>query len=187
MPQTPADRPSADLARRAAQICLDMKANDVVMLSLKGISDMTDYFVIASGTSDTHVRSMAEHVMEELKKEGSPVHHAEGVTQGRWALLDYVDFVVHLFHPTLRQFYQLERLWSDAEAVAVEQHQALERAIRDGRARAGESDGGGDAAPRPRRADGRNADDEGRDGRQDRPQPRADDRVEDADTQGTLR
>ena len=135
MPQTPADRPSADLARRAAQICLDMKANDVVMLSLKGISDMTDYFVIASGTSDTHVRSMAEHVMEELKKEGSPVHHAEGVTQGRWALLDYVDFVVHLFHPTLRQFYQLERLWSDAEAVAVEQHQALERAIRDGRAR----------------------------------------------------
>jgi ribosome-associated protein len=135
MPQNRSDLPSADLARRAARICLDMKANDVIMLSLKGVSDMTDYFVIASGTSDTHVRSMAENIMEELKRDGSPVHHAEGVTQGRWALLDYVDFVVHIFHPTLRQFYQLERLWSDAEAVALEQHEALERAVRDGRAR----------------------------------------------------
>lgn len=136
MPPTRTDLSSADLARRAAQICLDMKANDVVMLSLKGVSDMTDYFVIASGTSDTHVRAMAENVMEGLKRDGSPVHHSEGVTQGRWALLDYVDFVVHLFHPTLRQFYQLERLWSDAEAVAVEQHQALERAVKEGRVRA---------------------------------------------------
>jgi len=189
MPQTPADRPSADLARRAAQICLDMKANDVVMLSLKGVSDMTDFFVIASGTSDTHVRSMAEHVMEELKKEGSPVHHAEGVTQGRWALLDYVDFVVHLFHPTLRQFYQLERLWSDAEAVAVEQHQALERAIRDGRARAsdGEVSGGSGSAARPRLADEAEVNGDGPDEGQDRPLPRAGDRVENADTQGTLR
>jgi len=139
MTKTGTDLPSADLARRAAQICLDMKANDVVMLSLKGVSDMTDFFVIASGTSDTHVRAMAENIMEELKREGSPVHHAEGVTQGRWALLDYVDFVVHIFHPTLRQFYQLERLWSDAEAVAVEQHQALERAVQQSRAR--ENDG----------------------------------------------
>ena len=135
MPKTRTDLPSADLARRAAQICLDMKANDVVMLSLKGVSDMTDFFVIASGTSDTHVRAMAENIMEELKREGSPVHHAEGVSQGRWALLDYVDFVVHIFHPTLRQFYQLERLWSDAEAVAVEQHEALERAVMESRGR----------------------------------------------------
>jgi len=130
---------AADHARRAAQLCLDMKANDVVMLNLQGVSDMTDYFVIASGTSDTHVRSMAEHVMEELKKEGSPVHHAEGVTQGRWALLDFVDFVVHIFHPTLRQFYQLERLWSDAEAVAVGQHEALQRALERGRQGRGEA------------------------------------------------
>ena len=137
MPQTRSELSSADLARRAAQVCLDMKANDVIMLSLKGVSDMTDFFVIASGTSDTHVRSMAENIMAELKRDGSAVHHAEGVTQGRWALLDYVDFVVHIFHPTLRQFYQLERLWSDAEAVAVEQHQALERAVKDGRARQG--------------------------------------------------
>jgi len=110
----------AELARRAAAVLLDNKANDVVILSLAGVSDMTDFFVIASGTSDTHVRALGEHVQEDLKKEtGAAPHHVEGLTQGRWVLLDYVDFVVHLFHPTLRSFYQLERLWSDAQVVAV--------------------------------------------------------------------
>jgi ribosome-associated protein len=115
----PAAPSVTELARRAANVLLDHKANDVVVLSLKGVSDMTDYFVIASGTSDTHVRALGEHVQEELKKGGSPAHHVEGMTQGRWVLLDYVDFVVHLFHPTLRSFYQLERLWSDAEEVPL--------------------------------------------------------------------
>ena len=110
----------ADLAKRAAIAALDHKANDVVVLSLKGVSDMTDYFVIASGTSDTHVRSIGEHVIEGMKKAGLAVHHTEGLQQGRWVLLDFFDFVVHIFHPTLRSFYQIERLWSDAETVALE-------------------------------------------------------------------
>ena len=114
---------SATLAQRAAALCLDLKANDVVVLDVRGVTDMTDFFVIASGTSDTHVRSVAEHVLEELRKEGSRAHHVEGVQQGRWVLLDYVDMVVHIFHPTLREFYQLERLWSDATVVAVDQQQ----------------------------------------------------------------
>jgi ribosome-associated protein len=109
----------ADLAQRAAAIALDHKANDVVLLSLKGVSDMTDFFLIASGTSDTHVRSLGERIQEELKKEGTTAHHVEGIQQGRWVLLDYVDFVVHLFHPSLRDFYQLERLWSDAHVVPI--------------------------------------------------------------------
>ena len=113
----------ASLAQRAAALCLDLKANDVVVLDVRGVTDMTDYFVIASGTSDTHVRSVAEHVLEELRKEGSRAHHVEGVQQGRWVLLDYVDMVVHIFHPTLREFYQLERLWGDATVVAVDQQQ----------------------------------------------------------------
>ena len=108
------------LARRAASLCLEYKANDVVMLNLASVSDMTDYFIVASGTSDTHVRSIAEHLMADLKKEGVRIYHAEGLQQGRWVLLDYVDFVVHIFHPTLRSFYQLERLWSDAEITHVE-------------------------------------------------------------------
>jgi ribosome-associated protein len=116
---------SSALAVRAAHLALDRKANDVVVLGLARVTDVTDFFVIASGTSDTHVRAIAEHVIEELKKEGTPVHHVEGLAQGRWVLLDYVDFVVHVFHPALRQFYQLERLWSDAELVPVENQGAV--------------------------------------------------------------
>jgi len=92
----------------------------VLLLDLTGVSDATDFFVIASGSSDTHVRSIAEHVMEQLKLQGARAHHVEGLQQGRWVLLDYVDFVVHVFHPVLREFYQLERLWSDAERVEIE-------------------------------------------------------------------
>jgi ribosome-associated protein len=109
----------AALARRAAAICLDNKADDVVVLDLHGVTDMTDYFIVASGTSDTHVRSVAQHVMDTLQKQGVRAASVEGLTQGRWVLLDYVDFVVHVFHPTLRAFYQLERLWGDAPALAV--------------------------------------------------------------------
>ena len=111
---------SLELAQRAATILLDRKGNDVVLLSLKGVSDMTDFFLIASGTSDTHVRSLGSGVLEDLKKEtGQMAHHVEGLQQGRWVLLDYVDFVVHVFHPTLRNFYQIERLWADAEVIPV--------------------------------------------------------------------
>ena len=111
--------PALAAAQRAASVTLDSKANDVVLLNLQGVSDMTDCFVIASGTSDTHVRSIAEHVMESLRKDGLRAHHVEGLQQGRWVLLDYVDFVVHVFHPTLREFYQLERLWGDATVVPL--------------------------------------------------------------------
>lgn len=110
---------SITAAQRAAAVCVDVKANDVVILNLDGVSDMTDCFVIASGTSDTHVRSIAENVMAELRKDGMRAHHVEGLSQGRWVLLDYVDFLVHIFHPTLRDFYQLERLWGDAEVIPV--------------------------------------------------------------------
>jgi ribosome-associated protein len=115
---TPAREP-AYAPKLAATLCQDMKANDVVLLNLQGVTDMTDYFVIASGTSDTHVRSIGEHLIAVLKKQGIRVHHTEGLQQGRWVLLDFVDFVVHIFHPTLRSFYQIERLWSDAEVVAT--------------------------------------------------------------------
>jgi ribosome-associated protein len=116
---------SLALAQRAAQVAIDNKAQDVVLLDLRGVTDMTDFFLIVSGTSDTHVRSLGEHVMAELKTEGSPAHHVEGLEKGRWVLLDFVDFVVHVFHPTLRNFYQLERLWADAEEVPLERPTGL--------------------------------------------------------------
>jgi ribosome-associated protein len=119
-PKTTSASQITELAQRAATILIDRKANDVVLLSLKGVSDMTDYFLIASGTSDTHVRSLGNSVMEDMKKQvGQTAHHVEGLQQGRWVLLDYVDFVVHVFHPTLRNFYQIERLWADAQVVPL--------------------------------------------------------------------
>ncbi|HEY4133013.1 MAG TPA: ribosome silencing factor [Gemmatimonadaceae bacterium] len=117
---TTASSNSLALVQRAAQIALDSKAQDVVLLDLRGVSDMTDFFLIASGTSDTAVRSIGQHILEDMKQEGTPATHAEGIEKGRWVLLDYVDFVVHVFHPTLRNFYQLERLWADAEQIPVE-------------------------------------------------------------------
>ncbi len=110
---------SLSLAQRIAALCEEFKATDVTILSLKGVSDMTDYFVIASGSSDTHVRSTAQRVEEELKREGDRVTHAEGLEQGRWVILDYVDVVVHVFHPAMRAYYQLERLWGDAAIVPL--------------------------------------------------------------------
>jgi len=95
------------------------------VLDLRHLSDATDFFVIASGTSDTHVRTLAESVREAIEEHGEHAHHVEGVTAGRWALLDFVDVVVHVFHPALREYYQLERLWADAPVLAAE---ALERA-----------------------------------------------------------
>ncbi len=108
------------LAQRAAQLAVDSKAQDIVLLDLRGVTDMTDYFLVASGTSDTHARSIGERIMEGMKKDGSPVHHVEGLEKGRWVLLDFVDIVVHVFHPTMRNFYQLERLWADAEQIPLE-------------------------------------------------------------------
>ena len=122
LPQPQSD--SLTTARRAALLCADLKANDIVVLDLARVSDATDYFVIASGSSDTHVRAIAEHVLDELRKEGVRAHHVEGLTQGRWVLLDYIDFVVHVFHPVLREFYQLERLWSDANVVEIDRQGA---------------------------------------------------------------
>ena len=72
------------------------------------------------------LESLGERLIAELKKKGYPVHHSEGLQQGRWVLLDFVDFVVHIFHPTLRAFYQLERLWSDAEMVELDKQGALQ-------------------------------------------------------------
>jgi len=117
---------SVQLAVRAAQLCLDAKADDVVVLDVRGVSDVTDCLVIASGTSDAHVRGIADQVQRKLDSDGHDAHHVEGLPQGRWVLLDYVDVVVHLFHPRLREFYQLERLWGDAAVVPVPATAAVE-------------------------------------------------------------
>jgi ribosome-associated protein len=106
--------------RRAGEAALERKALGVLALDLRGINTATDVFVIAGGTSDIQVRAIAEHVVEELKKDGARPNHVEGMEGGRWVLLDYIDFVIHVFHQQARDFYQLETLWGDAPQVAFE-------------------------------------------------------------------
>ncbi len=103
----------------AVQAIRDLKGVDVQVLDLRGLADATDFFVIASGTSEGHVRGLGQKVLDALEECGWGYHHAEGLATGRWALIDAVDVVVHLFHPETRRFYQLERLWGDAPHVVV--------------------------------------------------------------------
>ena len=101
--------------RRAVELALDRKALDIVVLDLRGISSATDWFVVTSGTSDVHVKAIADGITEGLDAEGVSAGHVEGLTGRRWVLLDFIDFVVHVFHPQARLFYQLENLWGDAK------------------------------------------------------------------------
>lgn len=103
--------------RAALQAADDLKARDLTVLDLRGLHDAADFFVVGSGTSDAHVRGIAHAVLDALARQGQHPHHVEGLPSGRWVLLDFVDFVVHLFHPEARAFYQLERLWDDAPAL----------------------------------------------------------------------
>lgn len=118
-PPAPADDGAA--LRWALQACSDRKAVEGLVLDLRSLTDAADRFVIVSGTSDTHVRAIAEHVLETLRQQGVRAHHVEGLAAGRWVLLDFVDFVVHVFQPALREFYQLERLWGDAPRRPLEE------------------------------------------------------------------
>lgn len=110
-----------DAVRRGGELALERKAEDVVIMDLRGISSATDHFVIASGNSDIQVKAIANHILDELKKVGERPDHVEGLESGRWVLMDYINFVVHVFHPRAREFYQLEGLWGDAPRVVVEE------------------------------------------------------------------
>jgi ribosome-associated protein len=108
------------VVKRAAELALDRKAGDVLALDLRGISSATDFFLLATGTSDIQVKAISQHIIDELKKEGVRPDHVEGLREGRWVLIDYIDWVVHIFHPSAREFYQLEHLWGDAPQVAFQ-------------------------------------------------------------------
>jgi ribosome-associated protein len=95
----------------AVEAALDKKAQDPVIIELGGICSFTDYFLVCTGTSTRHNQAIADTIEERLKKEGVRPLHIEGYTEGEWILLDYVDFVVHIFSARAREFYDLERLW----------------------------------------------------------------------------
>ncbi len=114
------DEDSQRTALAAARSALEKKAEDVLVLDLRGVSGSTDFLVIGSGTSDRQLESIAESVEKELKSAGHRVVGSEGQRGGRWVLLDFGDVVVHVIHQEERAHYDLEGLWADAPRVEVE-------------------------------------------------------------------
>lgn len=109
------------LARAAARLALEKKAEDVQILNLGDLSSVCDYFVLASGRSETQVKAIAERIEEGLAAIGARPWHREGFAGRRWILLDFVDTVVHVFHRETREYYMLERLWGDASVETVDE------------------------------------------------------------------
>ncbi|MDX6612415.1 MAG: ribosome-associated protein [Blastocatellia bacterium] len=103
----------------ALHAAADKKAVEVTVLDLSGISSFTDYFVITSGTNVRQVQAIADEVVEQLKKQGTRAARVEGYQKGEWILVDYGDFIVHVFEDKARRFYDLERLWRDAPRCDV--------------------------------------------------------------------
>jgi ribosome-associated protein len=110
---------SKEKALLCAHALLDRKVIDLVILEVKDLSSFTDYFLICSGNSDRQVQAVAAHVEEKLGQGGLHPLGMEGKREGRWVLLDYGDVVVHVFHHPVREFYDLERLWSEAPRLEL--------------------------------------------------------------------
>jgi ribosome-associated protein len=111
------------LIRDTIKIMENKKAKDIVLLKLKKISTITDYFIICSGESSLHMRSIAQELEEKLNKRGVTLLNPKDFMNNRWILLDFGSIVVHIFSQAGREFYQLERLWADAgKTVIGDQH-----------------------------------------------------------------
>lgn len=102
------------LAKKLIAFALEKKAEDVILLDLRKISPVADFFVICSGTTDVQVRAILDSILDNCSKNKIDIYHVEGEESLRWVLIDLVDVVVHIFQPEVRNYYQLERLWGDA-------------------------------------------------------------------------
>jgi len=111
--------PGWDRALACTRAALDRKAYDLVVLEVGRQSSIADYFVICSGRSDTQVQAIAEAIEQEVGREGAKPISLEGMQRGQWVLMDYGDVVVHIFYVPVREFYDLERLWSRAPRVEL--------------------------------------------------------------------
>jgi ribosome-associated protein len=109
-----------ELMHLVAEACLDEKAQRMIILEVKDLTVLADYFIIASGRSSIHVRSIVEHVEEKLKEQGIIPLHRDGQQQGVWAVLDCNSVILHVFRPEERDYYDLEGLWGGARQVELE-------------------------------------------------------------------
>lgn len=108
------ERDSALLARTMVDILTDRKSEDILLLDLRPVTFVADYFVLCNGTSERHIRALAEELKEAMAKQGTRPQHVEGASDSGWVLLDYGDVVVHVFGQEERSYYALDRLWKEA-------------------------------------------------------------------------
>jgi len=104
--------------KKAIEIVEDKKGREAVLLNVKGISMVTDYFMIVTGNTPIQVKAIAHHLEDKLPEHGIPTLRVEGLREGKWVLVDCGDLVVHVMTPEMREFYKLERLWGDAEVLS---------------------------------------------------------------------
>lgn len=104
-------------AKQIVAVLDEKKAVDITVLRVHDLTVITDYFIVASGTSSTHVKSLADEVEFKLKEQGVAPAFVEGYGSAQWIALDYGSVIVHVFYPEARKFYELERLWADAEKI----------------------------------------------------------------------
>ena len=114
MAETDSIKDQAVLAARAAE---DKKAFDVEILEVSELTIIADYFVICSANSDVQAQAIARNIEDEMAAEGYQPQQTAGMNRGRWILMDYADIIVHIFHKEEREYYELERLWADAEKI----------------------------------------------------------------------
>lgn len=118
---------SRRLAHLAGEFALEKKAFDVKILDLRKLSSVCDFFVICSANVEVHAKAIADWIMESLQKRGINFWHNEGYQACRWILLDYVDVVIHIFLPQVREFYALEKLWGDAKIEELSEEEKAQR------------------------------------------------------------
>lgn len=109
----------SDVLSAVAQAIYDKKGFNILVLDVKGISSITDYFIVAEGSVDRHVKALSQNIQDRLATIGQKPMHIDGEQEGDWVVLDYSDFVIHLFIPELRERYAIEHLWKEAKIVDV--------------------------------------------------------------------
>ena len=110
---------SQKIAEEAVRIAEDKKGKEIILLDLKGVSIIADYFIVCSGESSVHMRSIAQEVEKSFKERGIKLFNPQSLRNSGWILLDFGTVVIHIFSKEAREFYQLERLWADASKIII--------------------------------------------------------------------
>ncbi len=119
-----AKKEARELALKISELAIEKKAEDIVVMDVDEVAGFTSYFVIATGNSEVHLKTLSDHIEDSLSQYRIKLWHKEGYQNLQWVLMDYIDVVVHLFDRETREYYDLESLWADAKMLRVTDEEA---------------------------------------------------------------